>query len=714
MGDNPMVEEALEPERYELQAEPFYRFELTRRRFFKVFGGGLAIVCLLKDASGQESGEGGVVRATTEQVGGWLHIGEDGTTTVYTGKAEVGQNIRTSLSQAVAEELRLPVSSVKMVMGDTDLTPYDRGTFGSRTTPSMAPQLRRAAAAAREMLLDLASEKWKADRGLLTMVDGKVIHAGTKQVVGFGELTQGMQLMREIRDDEPVIPASRWNTSGKSVPKVNGREIVTGMHRYPSDMRLPGMLYGKMLRPPAFGAKMVSLDAEEALAMPDVTVMHEGDFVGVVAPDEQTAERALGALQVRWETTPQPSRAELFDYLKAQAGDSDGRGTHEVGSVEEGLAAAERTLQQTYTVDYIAHAPLEPRAALAQWEGEKLTVWTGTQRPFGVRSELARAFGISEERVRVMMPDTGSGYGGKHTGEAAIEAARLARGAGKPVKIVWTREEEFTWAYFRPAGVIEVQSGIRGDGTIVAWEFHNYNSGAAAIRPLYEIANQRVVFHRTRSPLRQGSYRGLASPANHFARETHVDELARMVAMDPLEFRKKNLKDVRLLAVLDTVAERFGWGEIKASAGRGYGIAGGFDKGGYVATCAEVEVDRQSGRVRVIRVVEAFECGAIVNPDHLKSQIEGAVVQGLGGALFETVVFENGKILNASFSGYRVPRFSDVPEIEVVLLDRKDLPSAGAGETPNSAIAPALGNAIFDATGIRLRSLPLVPKGLEI
>ncbi|MDA0745726.1 MAG: molybdopterin-dependent oxidoreductase, partial [bacterium] len=261
MGDNPMVEEALEPERYELQAEPFYRFELTRRRFFKVFGGGLAIVCLLKDASGQESGEGGVVRATTEQVGGWLHIGEDGTTTVYTGKAEVGQNIRTSLSQAVAEELRLPVSSVKMVMGDTDLTPYDRGTFGSRTTPSMAPQLRRAAAAAREMLLDLASEKWKADRGLLTMVDGKVIHAGTKQVVGFGELTQGMQLMREIRDDEPVIPASRWNTSGKSVPKVNGREIVTGMHRYPSDMRLPGMLYGKMLRPPAFGAKMVSLDA---------------------------------------------------------------------------------------------------------------------------------------------------------------------------------------------------------------------------------------------------------------------------------------------------------------------------------------------------------------------------------------------------------------------------------------------------------------------
>ncbi|MDA0748707.1 MAG: molybdopterin-dependent oxidoreductase, partial [bacterium] len=453
---------------------------------------------------------------------------------------------------------------------------------------------------------------------------------------------------------------------------------------------------------------------EEALAMPDVTVMHEGDFVGVVAPDEQTAERALGALQVRWETTPQPSRAELFDYLKAQAGDSDGRGTHEVGSVEEGLAAAERTLQQTYTVDYIAHAPLEPRAALAQWEGEKLTVWTGTQRPFGVRSELARAFGISEERVRVMMPDTGSGYGGKHTGEAAIEAARLSRGAGKPVKIVWTREEEFTWAYFRPAGVIEVQSGIRGDGTIVAWEFHNYNSGAAAIRPLYEIANQRVVFHRTRSPLRQGSYRGLASPANHFARETHVDELARMVAMDPLEFRKKNLKDVRLLAVLDTVAERFGWGEIKASAGRGYGIAGGFDKGGYVATCAEVEVDRQSGRVRVIRVVEAFECGAIVNPDHLKSQIEGAVVQGLGGALFETVVFENGKILNASFSGYRVPRFSDVPEIEVVLLDRKDLPSAGAGETPNSAIAPALGNAIFDATGIRLRSLPLVPKGLEI
>ncbi|MDP6175723.1 MAG: molybdopterin-dependent oxidoreductase, partial [Rhodospirillales bacterium] len=274
--------------------------------------------------------------------------------------------------------------------------------------------------------------------------------------------------------------------------------------------------------------------------------------------------------------------------------------------------------------------------------------------------------------------------------------------------------EEFTWAYFRPAGVIDISSGVGKDGALVAREYQNYNSGSAAIRTLYDVPNQRIAFHPTKSPLRQGSYRGLASTANHFARETHMDELARALGMDSLVFRRRNLKDQRLLAVFEAAAERFGWGRAKLAPGHGVGLAGGFDKGGYVATCAEVAVDRQSGSVRVIRVVEAFECGAIVNPLHLQNQIEGAIVQGLGGALFERVDFENGRIRYPAFSGYRVPRFNDVPALEVVMLNRKDLPSAGAGETPMAGIAPALGNAIFDATGIRLRSLPLAPKGLKI
>jgi isoquinoline 1-oxidoreductase len=336
-----------------------------------------------------------------------------------------------------------------------------------------------------------------------------------------------------------------------------------------------------------------------------------------------------------------------------------------------------------------------------------------------VRTELANAFGIPEEEVRVIVPDTGSAYGGKHTGEVAVEAARLARGAGRPVKLIWSREEEFTWAYLRPAGLIEVSSAVTGDGRITAWEYHNYNSGPSAIRPPYSIPNQLVVFHTTLSPLRQGSYRALAATANHFARESHIDELAHLVGLDPLDFRLRNLPEgsleqERLRAVLIAAAERFGWMSrgLRRLPGHGYGLACGTEKGSYVATCAEVEVDRETRRLRVVRVVEAFECGAIVNPDGLANQVEGAIVQALGGALFERIEFAGGKVESNRFSSYRVPRFGDTPQIEVVLVDRKDLPSAGAGETPIVGPAPALANAIFDACGLRLRDLPLAPTGL--
>jgi nicotinate dehydrogenase subunit B len=308
------------------------------------------------------------------------------------------------------------------------------------------------------------------------------------------------------------------------------------------------------------------------------------------------------------------------------------------------------------------------------------------------------------------VPDTGSAYGGKHTGEAAVEAARLARAAKRPVRLVWSREEEFTWEYFRPAGVIDVKSGARDDGMLVFWEFDNYNSGPAAMRTPYEIPHQRIAFHPSDAPLRQGSYRSLAAAANHFARESHMDELAHQLKMDPLEFRLKNLADRRLQRAFQAAAERFGWDKQRQSPGRGFGIAGGFEKGGYVATCAEVEVD--ADQVKVLRIVEAFDCGPVINPQALRNQISGAIVQGLGGALFEAMHFDNGRILNPRLSQYRVPRFSDLPEIEVVELDQKDQRPAGAGETPLTGIAPALANAIYDAARIRLRSMPMVPKAL--
>jgi isoquinoline 1-oxidoreductase len=690
---------------------------MKRRDFFRALGG-VVVVLTAEPADGQQQApaarSGGL--QTPREIAAWLHIGEDSAVTVFTGKVEVGQNIRTSLAQAVAEELRVPIERIRLVMGDTDLTPFDPGTFGSRTTPAMAPQLRRAAATMREVLTDLAVERWGCPREQVRIGDGSVKGPGTGQTASFGELTQGKRILKEISDAAPLTSVESWSVLGSSQPKVDGVAFVTGRHQFPSDLRLPGMLYGKVLRPPAFGASLVSADLSEAQRMPGVVVVREGNFVGAAAPDEFTAAQAVAAIRAEWKLTPQPGAAELFEYLKENPVEAQGFGgasRHEAGSIEQGLAAADHRLRQTYTVAYIAHAPLEPRAAVAQWEEGKLTVWTGTQRPFGVRSELAQAFGLPESQVRVLVPDTGSGYGGKHTGDAAIEAARLARAARRPVKVVWTREEEFTWAYFRPAGIIEITSGVRRDGAVTAWEFHNYNSGPAAIRTPYAIEHQRVEFHPARSPLRQGSYRALAATANHFARETHMDELAGLVGMDPLEFRLKNAQDARLRAVLEAAAEKFGWRRRKKDPGVGYGLAAGFEKGGYVATCAEVAVDRTTGAVRVVRVVEAFECGAIVNPDHLRNQVEGSIVMGLGGALFEAVEFEDGRILNPRFSAYRVPRFSDLPQIEVVLLDRKDLPAAGAGETPIVGIAPAAGNAIFDATGVRLRSLPLVPHGLK-
>jgi nicotinate dehydrogenase subunit B len=724
MSDDLTLPDAIEPERYELYAAPTYHFNVDRRAFFKLFGGGIVVGFMLKDAlalqesGGQQGGESG--RRTSnpslpKEVGAWLRVGEDGTITVYTGKVEFGQDIRTSLAQVVAEELRVPIAAIRLVMGDTDLTPFDMGTFGSRTTPTMAPQLRKAAATAREVLIDLAAEAWKADRAALTASDGKVTSAQTKQSIGYGQLAKGRKLLKQISDAVPTTPAAQWKITGTSAPKVDGRDFVTGKHKYTSDMKRPGMLYGKIVRPSAFNATLSSADTREAESLKGVTVVKDSNFIGVTAPDWQTATRAASLIKAEWQAPAQPSERELFDYLKAHPsqGRGGGNSANTRGSIQEGLAAADKKLQQTYTVAYIAHTPLEPRAAVAEWNNGKLTVWTGTQRPFGVRGELAEAFHISEDRVRVIVPDTGSGYGGKHTGDVAIEAARLAKATGKPVRLMWSREEEFTWAYFRPAGVIDIASGVRNDGTITAWEYHNYNAGPSGIQPKYEFANQKIEFHPTQSPLRQGSYRGLAATANHFARETHIDELALSLNMDPFELRMKNLKDPRLRAVLEATAEAFGWGRIKGLRDHGFGLACGFEKGGYVATCAEVAVDRATGQVKIVRVIEAFECGAIVNPDHLKNQIEGAIVMAVGGALFESVGFENGKITNARLSRYRVPRFSDAPYIEVLMLDRKDLPSAGAGETPIVTLAPAVGNAIFMATGVRLRSLPLVPNGLK-
>jgi isoquinoline 1-oxidoreductase len=697
-----------EPERYELSEPARYRFELPRRDFLRVLtamGGGLLVVAVLPEGAAAqqgESGRGGQTRGTPNDVASWIHIDDEGYVTVFTGKVEIGQNIRTSLAQTVADELNVPLGAITMLMADTDLTPFDQGTFGSQTTPRMAPVLARAAATAREMLIDEAARQHQVDRtrvrlsnpGVLLKLPPAVngVAQGLPEGITYGEVVKNHPLAGVVSATAPEMPRTSWKVRGTPARKVDGRAFVTGRHAYTPDIVRPDMQFGRVVRPPAYGATPRVVDDAKARAMAGVTVVRDGNFVGVVAPSDRAASRAAAAIDIQWDLpTGLPTSDSVYEHFNKTA--SAGR----TGPAAAGTRPAGQAFDASYQIPYIAHVPLEPRAAVAEWTGTKLTVWTGTQRPFGVRTEVAQAFHQPEEQIRVIVPDMGSGYGGKHTGEQAVEAARLSKAAGRPVKLVYTRAEEFMWGYFRPGGVIDIAATVDASGRLVGWDFDNYNSGNSGLNTPYAVGGKREAFHQTDSPLRQGSYRGLAATANHYAREMHMDTIARALGVDAVEFRMKHLDDARIRAVLTTAAQKAGWPRA-SQPGRALGIACGTEKGGYIATVAEVSKVASpaagASPFKVERLVVVFECGAIVNPDGLKHQVEGAVVQGLGGALFERIEFADGKLRNGTMADYRVPRFKDVPQIEVILLDRRDLPSAGAGETPIVCVAPAIGSAV--------------------
>jgi nicotinate dehydrogenase subunit B len=676
----------------------------AERDWFAVLPEGLVVVKAAEPARAAWSTSGGT----------WLHVGTDGLVTAFTGKVDVGQDNRTALSMRVAEELRVPLAQVRLVMGDTDICPYDAGTFGSRSMPDAGEELRRAAASSRAILVGLAADTWGIARSGLSAADGYVrANDGTRQA-SYGDLVGGRRLVRTGSPDVSVTPGPREELVGTPAPRVGVQDIVTGARTYTTDLVRSGMLHGRILREPAHGATLRSVDISGATSMSGVIVVHEGPFVGVAAPDPATAGRARKAIIAAWDREPQPAESDLVDYLRAHPVEEEGwEGSfhEETGDVDAALTVAPVHLSATYTTAYIAHAPLETHVALAEWDPEgRLTVWTGTQVPFGIRRRLASELEVPEAKVRVIVPATGGGFGGKHSGDVAVEAARLARAAGRPVKVRWNRAEEFAAGYLRPAAVIDIRSGA-GDGRLSAWEMRNTNSGVFGLVGPYEIPNQRLDYQPADSPFAQGSYRSLAAAANHFARESHMDELAVPLGVDPLELRLSHLRDDRLADALRTAADRIGWADRARGSGLGTGIAGGIEKGARIATAAEVRVGPER-RVEILRIVTVFECGAIVNPSGLRNQVEGATIMGLGGALFEAIHFADGAITNGSLTDYRVPRLADVPPIEVVLLDRRDIPSAGGGETPILAVAPAIANAIFAATGVRLRSLPLVPEGI--
>jgi len=702
------------PELLEEIIEPVgYDFGLNRRGFMQFLSAGLLIASSVSPALAQRNGGrrgGGFGGSGARSIAARILLGKDGSITVLTGKVEAGQGSRAELTQAAAEELRVPAESIQLIMADTGLVPNDGLTAGSGSTPRTVPAVRQGAAAARQILLEFACKRWGVQPDSCEIRDGQVFNSVIKQPLGYADLARDEDaaklLNQSIPSDVALTPVKDWKVLGTRILRPNRRDIVTGGHKYPSDITLDGMMYGKVLRAPSYGAKLVSIDLGPARAMKDVIALQDDQFVGVIGPSTFIAEQALAAVAkaAKWETTAHPSSNEIFEYLKQHAS-----GGVPSNPFADEVAQAKQSLRREYKVAYVQHAPLEPRAAVAEWKEGKVTVWASTQNPFGHASEVARAFHLTDDQARVIVPDFGAGFGGKHSGEASVEAARLAKAAGKPVSLRWTREEEFTWASFRPAALIQAEASLDADGSLATWHFININSGGSAVETPYRVKKHKSQFISSLPPLRHGSYRGLAATANTFARECFMDELAAEAKTDPLEFRLAHLENGRLRTVLETAAKRFDW---KSRVGKqkpnvGIGLACGTEKGSYVACCAEIEVNPEKNRMLVRHVCQAFECGAILNPENLLSQVQGAIVMGLGPALREEMKFENGKILNASFRKYQPPRFDDVPELDIHLLDRPDLPSAGAGETPIIAIAPAIANALFQAKGVRPHSMPI-------
>lgn len=642
----------------------------------------------------------------------WLTVRPDGSVVAYAGKVEYGQGIRTGLAIEVADELRVPLDRVEVVLGDTALVPWDMGTFGSQSTARVGLQLRKAAATARQALLELAADRLDLPAGNLQVESGRIAPTGDgHRGVTYAELIGSANILRDIDDAISLTPSSEFSVMGKTHARIDAEARVTGLARYSQDIVVDRMLFAAVLRRPWRGAKLATVDTSIAGQMPGVAqVVRDDNLVAVLADTDEHAAAAANLLRAEWTEPATPASTVNLPEILVNTG-ADPFVTQEAGSLEEGFKAASGVLEATYFVPYVSNAPMEPRAAVATWEGDRLTVWAGTQRPFGIRTELAQRFGIEEAQVRVIAPEIGGGFGSKSPYPVAHEAARLARIAGRPVRVAYTRAEDMTYATMRPAAVIRIKSGFSTDGRIVAWECHAYHAGE---RPFlgrrgsdspYDAPHMKVTTYTSDSPLATGSYRSLGAAANHFAREVHVDEIAEAVGVDPVEVRLRNLSHPRFRRVLERTAEAHGWQSAAGASRRGQGIAVGIDVGSYIATAVQLDVGGRE--VRVNRVTAALDCGLVVNPEGAKNQVEGSIVMGMGTALYEAIDFQDGRVLNEGFTRYRVPRSNDAPAIETLLVGDNDTPSTGAGEPAIVPIAAAISNAVFDRIGERHRELPI-------
>jgi isoquinoline 1-oxidoreductase len=690
----------------------------NRREFLKRLGGGIFIFVTLGDwTMAQEAARQRGGRGTPSDFNAFLRIGEDGRVTCFTGKIEMGQGPITSLPQMLAEELEVPLDSVDIVMGDTDRCPWDMGTFGSMTTRSFGPALLAAAAEARTVLMELAAEALQVPQEWLVAKDGVVFDGRNKDLRRtYGELAKGKKIERHLQGKPSLKDVAKYSVVGKPLGRRDGRDKVTGKAQYAGDVREPGMLYAKLLRAPAHGAKLKNVDTAPAKAIAGVQVVQDGNLVAVLHELPDVAELALAKVKAEFDLPATGvDDKTIFDHLLKT--NPQGRAVAEGGDLAEGRKLASKTFEQTYLNSYVAHAAMETHSALAKVEGDKATIWASTQNPFGAQNEIVQAIGLPAQNVRVITPFVGGGFGGKTRNTQAVEAARLSKAVGKPVQVVWSRAEEFFYDTFRPAAIVKISSGIDDTGKVVLWDYDVLYAGERGAAQYYAIPNHRTTARPSgwqgppgSHPFATGAWRAPGNNTNTFARESQIDIMAAGAGMDPVEFRLKNLSDPRMIRVLKAAAERFGWTPATAPSKRGYGVACGMDAGTWVAMIIEAEVDAKKGNVQVKRVVCAQDMGLVVNPEGAKMQVEGCATMGMGYALTEEVHFKDGRVLDTNFDTYELPRFSWVPKLETVLIDAKDSPSQGGGEPAIILMGAVIANAIYDRTGARLFQLPMTPE----
>jgi CO/xanthine dehydrogenase Mo-binding subunit len=702
--------------------------QTSRRDFLKITGSGMGLLVIASVAGPftlpAKAFQGGPP-PFPKDLNAYLHVHPNGRVTCMVGKVELGAGEMTSLAQCLAEELDVSYDSVDMVMGDTELCPWDMGTFGSLCFNLYHTVLRGAAAEARSVLLLMASEQMRVPVEKLQVENGRISVIGSpKDGITYAELVKDKRIERHI-EKVPLKDPQKHKLIGTSPVRKDALAKVTGKAHYAADVGLPGTVYARVVRPPAFGATLKSIDTSAAEKF-GAKIVRDGDFIVVIHEKFDGVNKALSLVKADWARENTGIDDETI-YAHLQTFAPKLAVIKEQGSLAEGekLVAANMggMIERSYYNAYCYHSPIETHSVVGQMENGKLTIYASTQFPFGEQEGICKSLDMKPENVRIIATYVGGAFGGKSNSfQACLEIAKIAKLApGKPIMCVWDRAEDMYFTQHRPAAFIKIRSGLTKEGMLGYYEYNVFGAGQWGADTNYDIPNQKTSFvgswapfepsPKGMQPLQVGPWRAPACNSNTFANECQIDEMAHLAGADPAEFRLKHLvTDKRQKRVLESAMKQFGYKPgTKLPAGQGIGVATGKLYNTYAAAIVQVAVDSKTGAVHVIRVVDAVDAGSIVNPVGASMQVEGCITMGIGSALTEEIHFKDGEVLDHNFDSYEIPHFSSIPKMEVVLVENREMPPLGIGEPPIVVIGPAIANAIFNAVGARVRHLPMTP-----